>query len=98
MSAFKQSRIYWFHSARNCLRVFTRHVLEGCNSRGAFAMLIVSVLANIALKFTAPDWLYSYWIVFLSCLVVGYFVSNMDEGYDALDRLERDEFCYNPRV
>ncbi len=47
---------------------------KGCNAQGAFAMLIVSVLANIALKFITPDlaFVIRIWIVFLSCLVVGY--------------------------
>ena len=57
---------------------------KGCNAQGAFAMLIVSVLANIALKFMTPDlaFVIRIWIVFLSCLVVGYLVSNMAKTDD----------------
>ena len=47
-------------------------------------MLIVSILANIALKFITPDlaFVIRIWIVFMSCLVVGYVVSNLDKGED----------------
>ena len=52
--------------------------------QGAFAMLIVSVLANIALKFITPDlaFVIRIWIVFMSCLVVGYVTSNHSWGDD----------------
>jgi SSS family solute:Na+ symporter len=52
---------------------------KGCNAQGAFAMLIISVLANIALKFITPDlaFVIRIWIVFLACLVVGYVASTM---------------------
>ena len=52
------------------------------NARGAFAMLIVSVLANIALNLS-PDLAFALiWFVFLSCLAVGYFVSSMARAED----------------
>lgn len=85
-SAFQAIQEYTGFIAPGIVSVFLFGMFwKGCNSRGAFAMLIVSVLANIALKFTVPDlaFVIRIWIVFLSCLVVGYFVSNMDEGYDA---------------
>ena len=41
-------------------------------------MLIVSVLANIAMKIGAPDMAFviRIWIVFLACLAVGFVVSS----------------------
>jgi SSS family solute:Na+ symporter len=85
-SAFQAIQEYTGFIAPGIVSVFLLGMFwKGCNSRGAFAMLIVSVLANIALKFTVPDlaFVIRIWIVFLTCLVVGYFVSNKDEGYDA---------------
>ena len=57
---------------------------KGSNAQGAVAMLVVSVFANIALKFVAPElaFVIRIWIVFLSCLAVGYFVSNVNKGDD----------------
>ena len=49
------TRIYGF-IAPGIVSVFLLGMFwKGCNARGAFAMLIVSVLANIALKFWSPD-------------------------------------------
>ena len=63
-------------------------------------MLIVSVLANIALKFQSPDlaFVIRIWIVFLSCLVVGYLVSNMARADDARALIWRDEFRDDARL
>jgi len=52
---------------------------KGANAQGAFAILFVSIVANIALKFIAPDlaFVIRIWIVFMSCLVVGVIASRL---------------------
>jgi SSS family solute:Na+ symporter len=85
-SAFQAIQEYTGFIAPGIVSVFLLGMFwKGCNAQGAFAMLIVSVLANIALKFVTPDlaFVIRIWIVFMSCLVVGYFASNMSEGDDA---------------
>ena len=84
-SAFQAIQEYTGFIAPGIVSVFLLGMFwKGCNAQGAFAMLLVSVLANIALKFIAPDlaFVIRIWIVFLSCLVVGYVVSNLDKGDD----------------
>ena len=84
-SAFQAIQEYTGFIAPGIVSVFLLGMFwKGCNAQGAFAMLIVSVLANIALKFITPDlaFVIRIWIVFLSCLVVGYVASNLDKGDD----------------
>ena len=84
-SAFQAIQEYTGFIAPGIVSVFLMGMFwKGCNAQGAFAMLVVSVLANIALKFITPDlaFVIRIWIVFMSCLVVGYFTSNMAEGDD----------------
>ena len=84
-SAFQAIQEYTGFIAPGIVSVFLLGMFwKGCNAKGAFAMLIVSVAANIALKFIAPDlaFVIRIWIVFLSCLTVGYVVSNMARGDD----------------
>ena len=84
-SAFQAIQEYTGFIAPGIVSVFLLGMFwKGCNAQGAFAMLVVSVLANIALKFVTPDlaFVIRIWIVFMSCLVVGYFSSNMAEGED----------------
>ena len=84
-SAFQAIQEYTGFIAPGIVSVFLLGMFwKGCNAQGAFAMLIVSVLANIALKFMTPDlaFVIRIWIVFLSCLVVGYLVSNMAKTDD----------------
>ena len=84
-SAFQAIQEYTGFIAPGIVSVFLLGMFwKGCNAQGAFAMLVVSVLANIALKFVTPDlaFVIRIWIVFMSCLVVGYFTSNMAEGED----------------
>lgn len=85
-SAFQAIQEYTGFVAPGIVSVFLMGMFwKGCNAQGAFAMLTVSVLANVALKFITPDlaFVIRIWIVFLSCLVIGYFVSNMNRGEDA---------------
>lgn len=85
-SAFQAIQEYTGFIAPGIVSVFLLGMFwKGCNARGAFAMLIVSVLANIALKFWSPDlaFVIRIWFVFLSCLAVGYFVSSMARAEDA---------------
>ena len=85
-SAFQAIQEYTGFIAPGIVSVFLMGMFwKGCNAQGAFAMLTVSVLANVALKFITPDlaFVIRIWIVFLSCLVIGYFVSNMNRGEDA---------------
>ena len=84
-SAFQAIQEYTGFIAPGIVSVFLMGMCwKGCNAQGAFAMLVVSVLANIALKFITPDlaFVIRIWIVFMSCLVVGYFTSNIAEGDD----------------
>ena len=84
-SAFQAIQEYTGFIAPGIVSVFLLGMFwKGCNAQGAFAMLVVSVLANIALKFITPDlaFVIRIWIVFLSCLVVGYVASNLDKGDD----------------
>ena len=84
-SAFQAIQEYTGFIAPGIVSVFLLGMFwKGCNAQGAFAMLVVSVLANIALKFISPDlaFVIRIWIVFLSCLVVGYVASNLDKGDD----------------
>ena len=84
-SAFQAIQEYTGFIAPGIVSVFLLGMFwKGCNAQGAFAMLIVSVLANIALKFMTPDlaFVIRIWIVFLSCLVVGYLASNMGKTDD----------------
>jgi SSS family solute:Na+ symporter len=79
-SAFQAIQEYTGFIAPGIVSVFLLGMFwKGCNAQGAFAMLIVSVLANIALKFIIPDlaFVIRIWIVFLGCLAVGYVASNM---------------------
>ena len=72
-SAFQAIQEYTGFIAPGIVSVFLLGMFwKGCNAQGAFAMLIVSVLANIALKFITPDlaFVIRIWIVFLSCLVL----------------------------
>jgi SSS family solute:Na+ symporter len=82
-SAFQAIQEYTGFIAPGIVSVFLLGMFwKGCNAQGAFAMLIVSIVANIALKFITPDlaFVIRIWIVFLSCLVVGYVASNMAES------------------
>lgn len=84
-SAFQAIQEYTGFIAPGIVSVFLLGMFwKGCNAQGAFAMLIVSVLANIALKFITPDlaFVIRIWIVFLSCLAVGFVISNMVKGND----------------
>ena len=84
-SAFQAIQEYTGFIAPGIVSVFLLGMFwKGCNAQGAFAMLVVSVLANIALKFISPDlaFVIRIWIVFLSCLAVGYVASNLDKGDD----------------
>jgi SSS family solute:Na+ symporter len=79
-SAFQAIQEYTGFIAPGIVSVFLLGMFwKGANAQGAFAMLIVSVLANILLKFITPDlaFVIRIWIVFLACLVVGYVASNM---------------------
>ena len=84
-SAFQAIQEYTGFIAPGIVSVFLLGMFwKGCNAQGAFAMLTVSVVANIALKFITPDlaFVIRIWIVFLSCLVVGYVASNLNKGDD----------------
>ena len=84
-SAFQAIQEYTGFIAPGIVSVFLLGMFwKGCNAQGAFAMLVVSVVANIALKFITPDlaFVIRIWIVFLSCLVVGYVASNLNKGDD----------------
>lgn len=84
-SAFQAIQEYTGFIAPGIVSVFLLGMFwKGCSAQGALGMLIVSVIANIALKFITPDlaFVIRIWIVFLSCLVVGYLISNMDRGED----------------
>ena len=77
-SAFQTIQEYTGFIAPGIVSVFLLGMFwQRCNAAGAFAMLIVSVLANIAMKIGAPDMAFviRIWIVFLACLVVGFVVS-----------------------
>jgi SSS family solute:Na+ symporter len=77
-SAFQTIQEYTGFIAPGIVSVFLLGMFwQRCNAAGAFAMLIVSVLANIAMKIGAPDMAFviRIWIVFLACLAVGFVVS-----------------------
>ena len=84
-SAFQAIQEYTGFIAPGIVSVFLLGMFwRGCNATGAFAMLLVSIAANIALKFATPDlaFVIRIWIVFLSCLVVGYFASKASGADD----------------
>ena len=84
-SAFQTIQEYTGFIAPGIVSVFLLGMFwRGCNATGAFAMLIVSIVANIALKFATPDlaFVIRIWIVFLSCLVVGFFASRISAAPD----------------
>ena len=84
-SAFQTIQEYTGFIAPGIVSVFLLGMFwRGCNATGAFAMLIVSIVANIALKFATPDlaFVIRIWIVFLSCLVVGFVASRISAAPD----------------
>ena len=84
-SAFQTIQEYTGFIAPGVVSVFLLGMFwRGCNASGAFAMLFVSIGANIALKFIAPDlaFVIRIWIVFLSCLVVGVLASRLADAPD----------------
>ena len=84
-SAFQTIQEYTGFIAPGIVSVFLLGMFwRGCNASGAFAMLFVSIGANIALKFIAPDlaFVIRIWIVFLSCLVVGVLASRLADAPD----------------
>jgi SSS family solute:Na+ symporter len=79
-SAFQAIQEYTGFIAPGIVSVFLLGMFwKGCNAQGAFAMLFVSVVANVALKFATPDlaFVIRIWLVFMSCLVVGFVASKM---------------------
>ena len=86
-SAFQLIQEYTGFIAPGVVSVFLLGMFwKGCNAQGAFAMLLVSVAANIVLKFATPDlaFIIRIWFVFLSCLALGFVVSRVSgKGDDA---------------
>ena len=85
-SAFQAIQEYTGFIAPGIVSVFLLGMFwRGCNATGAFAMLFVSIVANIALKFATPDlaFVIRIWIVFLSCLVVGFVASRLSNAPEA---------------
>jgi SSS family solute:Na+ symporter len=79
-SAFQTIQEYTGFIAPGIVSVFLLGMFwKGANAQGAFAILFVSIVANIALKFIAPDlaFVIRIWIVFMSCLVVGVIASRL---------------------
>jgi len=79
-SAFQTIQEYTGFIAPGIVSVFLLGMFwKGCNAQGAFAMLFVSIVANVALKFAAPDlaFVIRIWLVFMSCLVTGYVASRL---------------------
>jgi SSS family solute:Na+ symporter len=82
-SAFQTIQEYTGFIAPGIVSVFLLGMFwSRCNATGAFAMLFVSVVANILLKFFTPDlaFVIRIWIVFLSCLVVGFMASRFADA------------------
>lgn len=79
-SAFQTIQEYTGFIAPGIVSVFLLGMFwKGANAQGAFAILFVSIVANIALKFIVPDlaFVIRIWIVFMSCLVVGVIASRL---------------------
>ncbi len=79
-SAFQNVQEYTGFVAPGIVAVFLLGFFwKRANREGAFALLISSVLLNMAAKFGLPDmpFVLRIWIVFLVCLVIGVIVSLM---------------------
>lgn len=77
-SAFQTIQEYTGYIAPGIVAVFLLGMFwKKCNSHGAFGMLVVSVAANIVLKFGTPEtpFVIRIWLVFLACLAAGYLIS-----------------------
>ncbi len=77
-SAFQTIQEYTGFIAPGIVAVFLLGLFwKRANTAGAFALLISSVLLNLAAKFGLPDmpFVLRIWIVFLICLVIGVIVS-----------------------
>ena len=77
-SAFQLIQEYTGFVAPGIVSVFLLGMFwPKCTKQAAFAMLLISVLANIAMKLAYPDvaFVIRIWGVFLACLAAGYFVS-----------------------
>ena len=77
-SAFQTIQEYTGYIAPGVVAVFLLgFFFQRTNAYGAFAILLTTMLANVALKFGVADlpFIIRIWIVFLTCLVVGIGVS-----------------------
>lgn len=77
-SAFQTVQEYSGFVAPGIVAVFVLGFFwKRANKHGAFALLISSIILNVAAKFLLPDmpFVLRIWVVFLICLVVGVFVS-----------------------
>ncbi len=77
-SAFQLIQEYTGFIAPGIVSVFLLGMFwSKCTKQAAFAMLFISVIANIALKITYPEiaFVIRIWGVFLACLAAGYLVS-----------------------
>ncbi|MGC6471579.1 MAG: sodium:solute symporter family transporter [Parvibaculales bacterium] len=81
-SAFQLIQEYTGFVAPGIVSVFLLGMFwPKCTKQAAFAMLLISVVANIAMKLAYPDvaFVIRIWGVFLACLAAGYLVSVFKE-------------------
>lgn len=100
-SAFQTIQEYTGFIAPGIVSVFLLGMFwRGTNATGAFAMLVISIGANIALKFAAPDlaFVIRIWIVFLSCLVIGVLASRFGAAADEKSIIHLDDMQFATSV
>ncbi|MGC6475695.1 MAG: sodium/sugar symporter [Parvibaculales bacterium] len=97
-SAFQLIQEYTGFVAPGIVSVFLLGLFwPKCTKQAAFAMLLISVIANIILKIYYPDiaFVIRIWGVFLACLAAGYLVSvlKQDEKPVAISNISGIQFA-----
>lgn len=96
-SAFQTLQEYSGFIAPGVVAVFLLGMFwKGTTSTAAMAMLIISVLANILMKFGAADMAFviRIWIVFLACLSAGFLTSKLTTAKDGTMSVELSDINF----
>lgn len=97
-SAFQTLQEYTGFIAPGVVAVFLMGMFwKPTTSNAAMTMLVVSVLANIALKFLTPEFAFvnRIWAVFLSCILAGFIVSKLGQVANDNDQVELSEIDFS---
>jgi SSS family solute:Na+ symporter len=99
-SAFQTIQEYTGFIAPGVVAIFLLgFFFKRANQAGAFAVLIGSVLANLLLKFSAPElpFVLRIWIVFIATMVLGVVVSLMTKAPSAEKPVALSDIEFNTR-